>query len=78
MDTNETISQTHREALENFANGKFDRASELLVQNGIFAHHIKGNENGKGERMYERKERGVWEQTAKGTEKGGHGKRGVG
>ena len=31
--------------------GKFDRASELLVQNGIFAHHIKGNENGKGERM---------------------------
>ena len=29
-------------------------------------------------RMVGRRDRGVWEQTAKGTENGGHGKRGVG
>ena len=32
----------------------------------------------RAERRIERRDRGVWEQTAKGTEKGGHGKIGVG
>ena len=32
----------------------------------------------RAERRIERGDREVWEQRAKGTEKGGHGKRGVG
>ena len=32
----------------------------------------------RADRRIERGDRGVWEQTAKWTEKGGHGKRGVG